>query len=216
MSPAIPLILTSFVAFVLYVVFVYAPTRQKMREELHVFLDLETYSTRPNAAILAIGAVCVNLLGEEVGRIKLLIKVKDAALYGHVDAQTVEWWEDQCDDAIRLTFSDDERWSLVNALGLYNVWHDSLGNVSGVWGNGSTFDCSILRSAYTAVGGMVPAGCPWDFWQERDCRTIVDLGRLSGLPDYKNEIHFDGTRHNCVDDAAHQAAYTTAYIRDLI
>lgn len=216
MSPAIPLILTSFVAFVLYVVFVYAPTRKKLREELHVFLDLETYSARPNAAILAIGAVCVNLLGEEVGRIKILVNVKDAMKNGHVDPQTVEWWDNQCDDAIRLTFDGGGRYTLAYALGLYSTWHDSLGSVSGVWGNGSTFGCSILRSAYTTVSGELPAGCPWDFWQERDCHTIVDLGRLSELPDYKNEIHFDGTRHNCVDDAAHQAAYTTAYIRDLL
>lgn len=192
------------------------PHRKKLRDARHVFLDLETYSTRPNAAVLAIGAVCVNLLGEEIGRIKLLVDVKDAMKNGHVDQSTVDWWDNQCDDAIRLTFDDGERFLLVDALAKYYAWHKEQGAVAGVWGNGSTADCAWLRSAYTAVSGEFTAGCPWDYWEERDVRTVVDLGWLAKLPDYKNEIAFKGTRHNCVDDASHQAAYTTAFIRGLL
>ena len=33
---------------------------------------------------------------------------------------------------------------------------------------------------------------------------------------YKKDLPFIGTPHNCVDDAAHQARYTTEAIRDLI
>jgi hypothetical protein len=106
--------------------------------------------------------------------------------------------------------------SLVESLHRFSNWIKLQGAVDGVWGNGSTFDCTILRSAYTTVSGEIPAGCPWDFWQERDVRTVVALGHVAGSPDHKNETYFKGTRHNCVDDAAHQAAYTVEFIRDLI
>ena len=213
---AAPIVLTAFVAFALYVIFVIAPSRKKLRDERHVFLDLETYSTRPNAAVLAIGAVCVNLLGEEVSRIKILVNVRDATKHGHVDKATVEWWDSQSAEAIRLTFNDGERLMLVDALAKYYAWHKEQGTVCGVWGNGSTADCAWLRSAYTAVSGEFTAGCPWDFWEERDVRTAVALGRLSGAGDFKRGNPFRGTPHNCVDDAAHQAEYTVDYIRTLI
>ena len=213
---ALPICITLFALFVLYIVLYLGPRRAAMRAEHHVFLDLETYSTRPNAAILAIGAVCVNILGEEVGRIKLLINVKDAMKNGHVDPGTVKWWEEQSDEAKRLTFNDGERFMLADALAKYYAWHKELGQVEGVWGNGATADCIWLRSAYTTVSGEFTPGCPWDFWQERDVRTVVALGWLAKLPDHKKELTFKGTPHNCVDDAAHQARYTTKLIRGLL
>lgn len=216
MQDPLLIVSTVFVLYVLYIVFVFSPRRKKLRDARHVFLDLETYSCRPNAAILAIGAVCVNLLGEEISRIKILVDVKDAMSYSHVDPATVQWWKEQTIEARRLTFDDGTRMSLRLALGVYSSWHDKLGNVDGVWGNGATFDCVILRSAYTTASGEIEAGCPWDFWQERDVRTVVDLGELAKLPDHKNELPFDGTRHNCVDDAAHQARYTVKIIRGLL
>lgn len=217
MHPSIlPVCLTLLVLFVIYVIFVLVPSRAKLRSSRHVFLDLETYSTRPNACVLAIGAVCVNLLGEEISRIKLLVNVRDAMKNGHVDPNTVKWWDGQSDEAKRLTFNDGERHMLVDALAKYYAWHKDLGKVEGVWGNGSTADNAWLRSAYTAVSGELPIGCPWDYWQERDVRTVVALGRLSGAGDFKRGNPFRGTPHNCVDDAAHQAEYTVDFIRELI
>ena len=211
---ALTIISVSVLVF-LYAVFVWFPARAELRGEQHVFLDLETYSTQPNAAVLAIGAVCVNLLGEEIDRIKILVNVKDACRYGHVDPSTVEWWENQSAEAIRLTFNDGERFTLPDALAQYYAWHKHLGTIRGVWGNGATADNVWLRSAYTAVSGELPVGCPWDFWQDRDVRTVVALGRIADLPSYKNDLGFTGVPHNCVDDAAHQAKYTVKLIRGL-
>jgi hypothetical protein len=160
--------------------------------------------------------VCVNLLGEEISRVKLLVNVKDAMKNGHVDPCTVQSWEEQSDEAKRLTFSDGERFSLVDALAKYYAWHKDLGKLEGVWGNGATADNVWLRSAYVAVSGEFTAGCPWDFWQDRDVRTVVALGWLAKLPDYKGLMEFEGVPHNCVDDAAHQARYTTKLIRELL
>lgn len=211
-----PILATAGVLLGLYLVLSYHARRDALRNERHVFLDLETYSTRPNAAILAIGAVCVNLLGEEIDRVKILVYVQDAMKNGHVDPRTVQWWNEQSDEAKRLTFDDGERHSLVEALAQYHDWHRALGEVAGVWGNGATFDCAILRSAYATVSGEFPQGCPWDHWLERDVRTVVALGEGAKLPNFKKDTKFTGTPHNCVDDAAHQAKYTTEIIRGLL
>jgi exodeoxyribonuclease VIII len=190
--------------------------RDALRKERHVFLDLETYSARANAAVLAIGAVCVNLLGEEIDRVKILVYVSDAVKNGHSDPRTVQWWAEQSPEAKALTFGVGDRHTLFEALAQYSDWHSALGPVEGVWGNGSSFDCTILRSAYDTISGEFPQGCPWDFWQERDVRTVVALGWLAKLPNFKKETPFIGTAHNCVDDAAHQAKYTTRLIRRLL
>jgi hypothetical protein len=46
-----------------------------------------------------------------------------------------------------------------------------------VWGNGATFDNVILRASYERE--LIP--CLWHFWNDRDVRTIVELGRSLGL-----------------------------------
>lgn len=205
----LPITLTALVIYTLYTVLFWAPRRTALRAERHIFLDLETYSTRPNAAILAIGAVCVNGLGLELGRIKILVDVSDARKNGHVDLDTVDWWEMQSDEAKRLTFDDGDRFSLAMSLSKFSHWFKLQGAVDGVWGG-----CIILRSAYTTVSGEVPAGCPWDYWQERDVRTIVALKYQLGAR-IKSGTPFEGVPHNCVDDAAHQAKYTIAIMRAL-
>lgn len=82
-----------------------------------------------------------------------------------------------------------------------------------------------MRSAYLRVSGgdgrvmglgYGDGGAPWPFWQERDVRTIVAAGWLAGATDYKQSLPFEGVPHNCVDDAAHQAKYTTKILRGLI
>ena len=212
----LPLSILAIVLYVLVIVLVIRPRREKLRNSLHVFLDLESYGTRSDAAVLAIGAVCVNMLGEELSRFKVLVAPKDALRYGTTDESTRKWWDEQSNDAKRLTFDPSCDEYLPSALIQFNAWYAGLGTISGVWGNGPTSDCSWLRNAYRAVGGLVSAGCPFDYWQERCVRTAREVGLLDGCPDYKYNNVFVGTPHNCVDDAAHQATYTVDFIRNLI
>lgn len=63
-----------------------------------------------------------------------------------------------------------------------------------VWANSPSFDCELLEAAYDAVG----LEAPWDFYQERDYRT------LSSLP-VAVDVEFEGVEHDALDDAKHQA-----------
>lgn len=79
-----------------------------------------------------------------------------------------------------------------------------------VWGNGASFDCVILRNSYSLTGQPVP----WQWWNDRDVRTIVELGKVIGF-DPKRDMPFKGTRHNALDDAIHQAKYVSAIWKKL-
>ncbi|HAH3124201.1 TPA: hypothetical protein GFY41_25200 [Escherichia coli] len=80
-----------------------------------------------------------------------------------------------------------------------------------VWGNGATFDNTILRRSYERQG----ITCPWHYCNDRDVRTIVEQGKTIDF-DAKTAIPFEGVRHNALDDALHQAKYVTATIQKMI
>ncbi|ENO08979.1 exonuclease family protein [Escherichia coli O157:H43 str. T22] len=69
-----------------------------------------------------------------------------------------------------------------------------------VWGNGANFDNTILRRSYERQG--IP--CPWRYYNDRDVRTIVELGKAIDF-DARTAIPFEGERHNALDDARYQA-----------
>ncbi|EPT9828680.1 3'-5' exonuclease, partial [Escherichia coli] len=80
-----------------------------------------------------------------------------------------------------------------------------------VWGNGTSFDNVILRRSYERQG--IP--CPWRYHNDRDVRTIVELGKTIYF-DARTVIPFEGVRHNALDDARHQAKYVSAIWQKLI
>lgn len=63
----------------------------------HVMLDLETYGTRPNSVILAIGAVAFNPSSPKLGpEFYSVINYKSSLTAGLLaDLATIEWWSRQ-------------------------------------------------------------------------------------------------------------------------
>ena len=78
-------------------------------------------------------------------------------------------------------------------------WHKSLNdgaekvNVC-IWGNGATFDNSIVQRMFEAKGYPVP----WNTFGDRCYRTAINM--LGRPPLVRN-----GTHHNALDDAIYQA-----------
>ena len=80
-----------------------------------------------------------------------------------------------------------------------------------VWGNGATLDNVIIRATFERHVFYFP----WQFWNDRDVRTIVEMGRAAAFhPRY--EILFEGDLHNALADAKHQAKYVAAIWQRLI
>lgn len=155
-------------------------------------LDLETASTRPDAAILTIGAVKFNR-GEEASNNTFYRRVTIEScneLELHTDSSTLDWWANQSKEARHEAWSHPDRVSLEQALREFIDW---FGDAKIVWTNSPSFDCVIIKNAMRLCN-LAP---PWEYWNERDCRTLFDIAgvRHSELP---------RAAHNAVSDCCRQ------------
>lgn len=173
----------------------------------HLMLDLETMGNGTHAPIISIGAVFFDpKTGEEGSSFCSNISLESSMRYrARPDASTILWWMEQSAEARQSLIADVV--DLPESLMAFSDFISSNGNQKfvQVWGNGASFDCVILRSSY-ALTGLV---APWQWWNDRDVRTIVEMGKVVGF-DPKKDMPFEGTRHNALADAIHQAKYVSA------
>lgn len=162
----------------------------------HIMIDLETMSTEPNAAIVAIGAVVVDLennrLGEEFYR---RISLESSVLSGGViDPRTVIWWLKQDRLARREIYSASA--TIVNSCTGFMEFIKRNGGADNikVWGDGASFDNVILTTTFKRLAMEEP----WRYWNERCYRTVKNM-----YPHIKSNNQ--GTEHNALDDAKSQA-----------
>ncbi|HFO5057065.1 TPA: 3'-5' exoribonuclease, partial [Escherichia coli] len=179
----------------------------------HLMIDLETMGTNTNAPIVVIGAVFFDPQTGEIGPVfYIVISLTDAMNTGAVpDGGTIEWWLKQSSEARAAILTDQVK--LKDALSQFREFINEYSDEKfvQVWGNDATFDNAILRTSYERLD--IP--CPWRYHNDRDVRTIVELGKTIDF-DARTVIPFEGVRHNALDDARHQAKYVTATIQKLI
>ncbi|HHL1474300.1 TPA: 3'-5' exoribonuclease [Klebsiella pneumoniae] len=177
---------------------------------VHVMVDLETMGKKHNAPIVAIGAVVFDPATGSIGEsFYKVVCLESSVNWGAViDPSTVIWWLKQSSEA-RSAIVNDDAIPLLDALLQFREFVSD--NVAGgskkaqVWGNGASFDNSILRSSYDCIA----EDYPWEYWNDRDVRTMVELGQAISF-DPKTTIPFEGSRHNALADAIHQARYVSA------
>ncbi|MER2551237.1 3'-5' exoribonuclease [Klebsiella pneumoniae] len=183
---------------------------------VHVMVDLETMGKKHNAPIVAIGAVVFDPATGSIGEsFYKVVCLESSVNWGAViDPSTVIWWLKQSSEA-RSAIVNDDAIPLQDALLQFREFVSD--NVAGgskkaqVWGNGASFDNSILRSSYDYIA----EDYPWEYWNDRDVRTMVELGQaISFAP--KTTIPFEGARHNALADAIHQARYVSAIWQRII
>lgn len=177
----------------------------------HLSIDLETLGNRFDAPVLSIGAVAFCL---ETGKLAETfyqeVNIDSAIRSGHVSGDTLQWWMSQS-EAARAIFKREvdaqnpRKMHLSSALQNFATWCRSRKDmIQYPWGNGSTFDITILDHAFAK--GSVGLEPPWSqfYWNVRDMRTLVDAAeQIAGFK--KDSIKRDGLHHNALDDAAHQA-----------
>ncbi|WP_437889315.1 3'-5' exoribonuclease domain-containing protein [Phytobacter sp. V91] len=182
----------------------------------HLMVDLETMGSNPEAPIVAIGAVYFDpntgITGAEFYQI---VSLESAMEFGaKPDGATIIWWLRQSPEA-RAAITGGDAIGLMDAVDKFDEFvHDNSANgIKSVqlWGNGSSFDNVILRRAYEQVGAELSV----PFWNDRDVRTIVELGKAIGI-NPRHEIPFDGDMHNALADARHQVKYVSAIWQRLV
>ena len=151
-------------------------------------IDIETLGREPGCVICSIGAAKFD--AREVGEtFERSVDITSCQEFGlTIDAETLEWW---------LTQSEEARAQLVGGDGLADVLADLnrfIADADELWANSPSFDLAILEAAFEACG----VSAPWEFYEERDYRTIKNLAVTHG-------IEQEGIEHDAVDDAVHQA-----------
>ena len=166
----------------------------------HMMINLETMGKNPDAPLISIGAIFFDPQTGDMGpEFSKTIDMDTAG--GVIDRGTIKSAiltdEIPLDDALlQLREFIDEN------SGEFFVQ---------VWGNGANFDNTILRRSYERQG--IP--CPWRYYNDRDVRTIVELGKAIDF-DARTAIPFEGERHNALDDARYQAKYVSVIWQKLI
>jgi len=165
-------------------------------------LDLETMGKRAGCAIVSIGAIEFDLETGEMGR-KFYepVDLQSCLNVGlFVEASTIYWWMMQNEEARKELCKPAV--SIQNVLVAFTSFLHCLGDFQ-LWGNGASFDMSILEAAYFAIGlGEI---LPWKFRNERDVRTLVSFA-----PEIKDNYRKMGITHCAIDDCKHQIEYCVA------
>jgi len=165
----------------------------------HIMIDIETWGTRPGSAIRSIGACVFRPRGpvcEEhiLAEFYVNVSTESCLAFGLTqDESTIKFWAEQGEAARAALEADQASIDVaLGRLGTFFVEH----RCEHYWGHGANFDGVLLEAAYHACG-MIP---PWKFWGSRCTRTLYDMAGvdLKSLPR-------QGTHHNALDDAKHQA-----------
>ncbi|EFL0223270.1 exonuclease [Escherichia coli] len=180
------------------------------RAGIHLMIDLEIMGKNPDAPIISIGAIFFDPQTGDMGpEFSKTIDLETAG--GVIDRDTIKWWLKQSREAQSAIMTDEI--PLDDALLQLREFIDENSGefFVQVWGNGANFDNVILRRSYERQG--IP--CPWRYYNDRDVRTIVELGKAIDF-DARTAIPFEGEHHNALDDARYQAKYVSAIWQKLI
>lgn len=171
---------------------------------IDMMVDLETLGQTPGCVILSIGCVMFGPkgLGEEF---YVVVNTDDSKKQGlFTEPSTVEWWERQSPEAREvLKQAANKKDSVPLKVALDKLSDFVRANGGGklrIHGNGANFDEPILAVAYFKA----LRDAPWKFFNSRCHRTNKSKGARSLEP--KRE----GTYHNALDDAKHQARHAIA------
>ena len=174
-----------------------------MREPNNAMIDLETVDLIPGAAIVSIGAVLFDPRHNIISKDTFYVELDWKAQGRSINKETLEWWRKQ---------PSKTRKALKGTADLEDTLEDLafwLPEGVLVWGNGPSFDMSILEDAYRSVDMEIP----WKFWNVYDCRTIKYLYE-SARGGFDKKV--GGDDHNALHDAMYQAHYVNKMWKSIL
>lgn len=183
-----------------------------------LMIDIETLGDKPGAVIVQIAAAFFDPMTGEVGEtFTRNVDIESSFKYGfEVTGGTLKFWLSELAKDVPAWVTDEGAHivDVLNDLRSFIFMHHNLYVPEGVnkrikvWANSPRFDCEILRSAYEKAG----AKAPWEYFNEIDVRTLVDIGRRVFKIDPKGEIKNDSA-HDALDDVLHQIKYVAVIMQ---
>lgn len=160
-------------------------------------VDLETLGTKVDSVFVSIGACLFDLETGEIGETFYeVVNWQDSLNKGRsVTEGTLKFWIGQAKESTEAICKTGI--PLKEALKKFaEYFREGDDGSRRIWGNGATFDVSILQHAYE---NTFKSYTPWKFYSVMDVRTILYLAEVR-----KGDIVFKGTEHHPVDDCKHQ------------
>lgn len=166
----------------------------------HIVLDLETLGVETDSVILSIGAAVfddVNPTFIVQDTFYRNLDTRAQIVSGRtIDQNTIDWWNHPDRDTARM-LSNDKPVQAGVALVEFGMFCNRFPKDTSIWGNGSDFDVSMLRSLMRTFG-MV---WPMSYKNTRCMRTLRGV-----LPWHACwDLRFEGIPHFALDDARHEA-----------
>lgn len=179
---------------------------------MDIMIDLETFSLRPDGAILQVAAVEFEPVTGGNVRVDRMFNAYVRPHLGTraVDLDTVLWWMEQDREALaRLRAGVVAGAHLGAVLTRLEQWFQQEGRrESRVWSHGAGFYLPMLRHAFQAAGMKVP----WSHRLERDTRTLYWTRDWDAAREAKAKRRAEERvlgrpllKHDAADDAALQA-----------
>jgi len=171
-----------------------------------LMIDLETMGTRPGSVIMSIGAIAFDLKTGELGeQFYRTIDLQSSLEIGlTVDPATESWWAKQ-DPAIHARMFKDTA-PVKEVLAELCKWISQLPSPVCPWGNSAAFDLGLLADVLEKCGLPLP----WNYYNERCCRTIVALN-----PGIKYAMAKPSAAHDPIEDCKYQIRYVTKIVKSL-
>jgi hypothetical protein len=145
-----------------------------MAKFIDIAIDLETFSTKPNAMMAVLGAAARDDSGELVIFEMAVSSSSWHAKQLDIDPDTVKWWLQQSQEA-RNAVTAPSGTILYKVCESFNSWVTGIqGGPDAhvrVWGNAAAFDNVILRKNYE-VAGVAPV---WGYRSDMCYRTLKNL-----------------------------------------
>lgn len=171
----------------------------------HAMIDLETLDTRPQCAVLSLGAVKFDPFADTEPHSELYFKVSvdDQDKLGRTTSNsTIEWWARQDAKARDEAFDQKGAISVAEALDQLTKW---IWGADVIWGHGYGFDLTIIEDMYRSLGRPIP----YNFWQVRDSRTLFACCDRDPRKAMQTDLH------NALADAYFQAKSVQVAYREL-
>lgn len=185
-----------------------------------LMIDLETYGLQQDCAIRSIGARFFDIESGELGEFFYANidpkTCEDLNLY--VDPQTKAWWSMQSKEAkealeadtrpVKEVIENFRRWIITNTKDKAQLR---------VWSHGLSFDIPVINHTQSLLR-LSPV---WNYYMERDTRTMIWMAYRKNPeidlrhPEVALKVPFEGTAHNALHDADHQARIMHACFRTI-
>jgi hypothetical protein len=180
---------------------------------LHIQVDTETMSNKPDAAIVQLAAVVFD--SHQVYpdlSFNECIAPEDARLYGRVSTYTMAWWNTQNPEIRAKVFGGSRK--LTPVLDEFLVWIERTKQAQGCtsvnfWCFGAGFDDKIIENAIEAT--ELKTYVPWNYRDIRCARTAIAL--LSDRQ--RSYVGPNTSSHDALADAIWQARLCSLFLARL-